>query len=149
MKNIIIFLDFDGVVNNKKFLLENPDKEINPTCVQLLNKLIKDTNASVVISSAWRIGHSLVWLQTTLEKVGFEYPERIIGATISNSKGQRGDEIDMWLRQLHIDAFVILDDDDDMSVVQDKLVQTSFETGLLEEHVEAAKKIIAEQLGEE
>jgi hypothetical protein len=30
----------------------------------------------------------------------------------------------MWLRQLHIDAFVILDDDDDMSVVKDKLVQT-------------------------
>jgi hypothetical protein len=153
IKNIIVFLDVDGVLNNKSFLLKRSDfeesSEFNPDNVKLLNKLLKETNASVVISSSWRIGHSLYWLQTMLEKVGFEYPERIIGATISDTKSQRGDEIDMWLRQLHIDAFVILDDDDDMSVVKDKLVQTNFETGLSEEHVEAAKRIIAEQLGEE
>lgn len=148
-KNIIIFLDIDGVLNNEIFLLKSGGVEaFDPDNVKILNKLIKETNASVVISSTWRIGHSLHWLQTMLEKVGFEYPERIIGATISNSKGQRGDEIDMWLRQLHIDAFVILDDDDDMSVVQDKLVQTSFNTGLLEEHIEMVKKIIDEQLSE-
>jgi hypothetical protein len=149
IKTIICFLDIDGVLNNKSFLLNNPGLEINPECIQLLNKLLKETNASVVISSSWRIGQSIYWLQNMLEKVGFKYPERIIGATISDSKGQRGDEIDLWLRQIHVDAFVILDDDDDMNVVQDMLVQTSFETGLLEEHVEKAKQIIAKQLRNE
>jgi hypothetical protein len=146
VKTIICFLDIDGVLNSQSFLLKNPGLEIDPERVQILNKLLEETNASVVISSSWRIGHPIFWLQNALEKVGFKYPERIIGATSSETKGQRGDEIELWLRQIHVDAFVILDDDDDMSTVQDMLVKTSFETGLLEEHIKKAKQIIAKQI---
>lgn len=60
MKNILVFLDIDGVLNNESFLLKSGGAEaFDPDNVKLLNKLIKETNASVVISSAWRIGHSL------------------------------------------------------------------------------------------
>lgn len=146
MKNILVFLDIDGVLNNHQTLLEQGTNAIDPENIRVLNKFLKETNASIVITSTWRIIHSIPWIQTRLEDAGFEYPERIIGATIRDSNGQRGDEIDLWLRQLHIDAFVIFDDDNDMSVVKDKLVLTSFKTGLLEEHVEKAKQIITEQL---
>lgn len=150
MKTILCFLDIDGVLNSNEFFIQNPSGlGLDPKRIQLLNKLLEETNASVVISSSWRIRYSIHSLQKMFEEVGFKYSERIIGATSSETTGKRGDEIDLWLRQIHVDAFVILDDDDDMSIVQDMLVQTSFETGLLEEHVEKAKRIIAKQLHNE
>jgi len=62
----IIFLDIDGVLNhqlwfknqkNKKVIdtdLEYNRSMIDETRVDLLNDLIKETKAKVVISSSWR-----------------------------------------------------------------------------------------------
>jgi hypothetical protein len=55
----------------------------------------------------------------------------------------RGQEIQAWLDGaprygIEVESFVILDDDSDMVHLADRLVKTSFETGLLDEHVDRA-----------
>jgi hypothetical protein len=141
----VIFCDFDGVCNN----LEAKDPKtiksepIDCRAVFLLNNLIEDTDACIVITSDWRIGHTLDWLQTMLKLAGLKYPEKVIVATINLPKQQRGKEIKTWINAVGgLDSFVILDDKDDMDPYKDHLVQTSCETGLVIEDVEKAKKIL-------
>lgn len=147
----VVFLDIDGVLNHSEFLknikrspggtISDLDM-IDPKAVALLNKLLDTTKANVVISSTWRIGNTLFHLQQLLSKAGFQFPERIIGATVSLTEGVRGAEINVWLQQVPVDKFVILDDDDDMDPLMDHLVQTSFEKGLQLKDVKIAKKIL-------
>lgn len=147
----VIFLDIDGVLNNEGSFTKSRMDTLDPTAVKLLNDLVMDTDACIVISSAWRIGNSLHWLQCMIAKVGFEFPERIIGATMEIShqtnggvwvSKTRGQEIALWLEQVPVDSFVIFDNDDDMDPVSDHLIQTTFKEGLLPEHIERAKKML-------
>lgn len=59
--------------------------------------------------------------------------------------GQRGDEIQAWLRQaaVAIDGIVILDDAENMVHLSPWLVRTSVETGLTEEDAERAIGVLA------
>ena len=145
----IIFLDFDGVMNNAGSL----DKidPLDSKAIQLLNDLVNATDACIVISSSWRIGNTLHWSQLMMARAGFKFPEKIIGATMEISdktnggiwvSKTRGQEIALWLEQVSVDSFVIFDDESDMDPVTDHLVKTTFETGLLEEHIERAKKLL-------
>jgi len=140
----IIFLDIDGVLNNKECFTGTQLDPIDPNALKLLNRLVMDTDACIVISSSWRIGNTLHWIQIMLEKAGFDFPERIIGATIEiiGRNKKRGQEIAMWLEQVSVDSFVIFDDDDDMEPVQDRLIQTTFEKGLLKEHIDKAREML-------
>lgn len=149
-KNIIVFLDIDGVLNHEDYLKysDNTDMSnmLDPKAINLINDLLQATKAKIVISSSWRLGHSLNEIQNLFQKVGFHYPERIIGATIDLPNKPRGDEIALWLAQVPIDAFVIFDDDEDMSSVQENLIQTQFVDGLQKIHIDLAKKLILKQL---
>jgi len=147
----IIFLDIDGVLNNAGSFKRAQMDPIDPYAIQLLNDLVKSTDSCIVISSAWRIGNTLHLIQVMMASVGFEFPERIIGATMEISDKtnggiwvakSRGQEIALWLNQVPVDSFVILDDNDDMNPVMDHLVKTTFDTGLQKEHIEQAKKIL-------
>ena len=53
-----IFLDVDGVLNDKYYLLFYADEDgvINQKSVDLLAKLVKQFNAKVILSSSWRNG---------------------------------------------------------------------------------------------
>lgn len=62
--------------------------------------------------------------------------------------GLRGHEIQDWLRHRaerrdDVEAFVIIDDDSDMDHLLPKLVKTTCATGLLDEHVEAAARLLS------
>ena len=48
----IIFLDIDGVLNNYNTLGEGANWE--PDLVKILNRIIKETKAKIVLSSTWR-----------------------------------------------------------------------------------------------
>lgn len=145
--HVVVFLDIDGVLNNEKLLKNNDGLDaLDADAIKLVNELLRETGANVVITSTWRLGHSLYWLQHMFKKTGFEYPERIIGATIDLPGKARGHEITLWLKQVPVDAFVVLDDDSDMPGVEDKHVKTTFKVGLTEEHVKRARQIINKQL---
>jgi hypothetical protein len=147
--NKYIFLDVDGVLNHELFYIEkhqhirhkeHEDKgeeydlgDIDEEKIKLLNNLIKDTGAKVIISSCWRLGRHSNDMQKFLEKKGFK--GEIIGSTprlyFQERKNYsysvpRGCEIKAWLemnKDKHGDKiskvkYVILDDDSDMLLWQ-------------------------------
>ena len=58
MANKVIFLDFDGpMIPIRAYWLPNqtkPASVFDPVAVSLLNKLVRDSGAKIVISSSWR-----------------------------------------------------------------------------------------------
>ena len=153
----IIFLDIDGVLNNVRtqemfedYIFISDDK------ILLLKELIDKTGAKVVLSSSWRKGWRFkdtnprcanedVRLFNALELKLKEY-----GITLISYTGHfwnRGKEIEDWLNNWNgekIESFVILDDMDSAEFApnSDRLVQTDISTGLTEEKVQEAIKLL-------
>lgn len=142
MKQNIIFLDFDGVI----VVAASHYGEADEGCVACLNEIIERTEASVVISSTWRIGRSIKDLEKLV--IGWGIKGRIAGMTPILARaigslviaGPRGKEIATWLKENRTlyKNFVILDDDADMHPLLHKLVQTKFDTGLQPKHISLA-----------
>lgn len=109
----VIFLDFDGVLNNGKFLFHNmsnyPDL-IMKEKVKLLNTLIERTNANIVFSTSWREQFTFEGLIEILEKVEFKYRDKCVGVTPIAENNKRISEIKEYIDTNNIDEFVILDD---------------------------------------
>lgn len=140
---------------------------IDIECVKLLNKL-KDIGTEIVISSSW--GYDEGRTEKMLKECGLEIP--IIGYTEHFHVDWfcRGNEIEKWLHdnfggmctkygydndsgmpyyrrhyhEVDIDyEFVIFDDNTDFLLGQkDNFIQTDERTGLTEEDVEKARKIL-------
>ena len=145
----IVFLDIDGILNCQSAYERGvckytqwEDKSLghyqtfDPVAKGFLNKLIKQTNADIVISSTWRhngINHMKnVWKNENMEGniIGItpDFRGDVAGYTIP-----RGCEIDAWLRaegfshinwsidiqkewmkKSNIANYIIIDDDSDM-----------------------------------
>lgn len=142
----VLFLDFDGVLNSHQWMQANADKfpmnhmwhhtHLDELAVGRLEKIVQATGAKVVISSTWRLLNSLPRLCDILQNHGFT--GEVIGIT-PRLGGPRGNEIASWLNDHGpIENFVIIDDDGDMVHLKHKLVQTSWDLGLQDEHVDAA-----------
>lgn len=152
----IVFLDIDGVVNSEQFYDKTKHKsgDFDPEAIALLNQL-KDLDVEVVVSSSW--GEDGV---KSLKAVGLELP--IIGCTQHFYQDWmcRGNEIEKWLH----DAFgsygtkygskyyqkdyeyVIFDDDADMLLGQlDNFIRTDRNTGLTQEDIDKAIKILTRE----
>lgn len=122
----IIFLDFDGVINNSKCWSASINAVTNaapgtvpipvaPECMERLNRLIAETGAYVVISSSWRKFAHWTSLGPSLANYGFkgtvigETPDLINdadwlhawrtreGAPFEYERLERGMEIKEWL----------------------------------------------------
>lgn len=156
-KRPIVFLDCDGVINSlatflcresrRKSTLGNHERT-DPIAVGLIERLCKQTNASIVLSSAWRTTNGtqrycLNRSRVTLANAGAGcLALRMIGVTTELPAGdyRRGREIHLWrLENGHKGPFVILDDDSDMMPEQRPwFVQTRFSTGFrLREYIHA------------
>jgi len=140
----IVFLDIDGVLVNKQYsALQAKDmRKFDPDCVKQLNRLLEAGDANVVVSSTWRLGYtSLQDLQHMLWDQGVACD--VVGTT-PQLDGVRGEEIQEWLdvSDLDIESFVILDDDSDMAHLLPFLVKTTFDRGLIAEHVDRALEVL-------
>ena len=144
----LIFLDIDGVLNSRHFILkmqglfDNPAHQIDPDAVARLNKITDATGAFIVVSSTWRlpfvIFNNIQGLKDLLQDHHITGP--FLGAT-PNSDGPRGNQIQDWLdshMDLHVDSFIILDDDSDMGALTSRLIKTTFDDGLQDSHVAQA-----------
>jgi HAD domain in Swiss Army Knife RNA repair proteins len=164
----VIFLDLDGVANSTAWFRRRgprpPGRDplvhnIDPLAIKRLNRLWEATRAVVVMSSTWRLWYSVRSLNEHLRGMGLA--ARVVGRTPDMTGktipmpelsptitrgARRGDEILDWL-QKHppVFSFVILDDEDDMGVLRDRLVQTSFDEGLTDAHVERATALLSVQ----
>jgi len=119
---------------------------LDPQAIARLNRLIKATGAAVVVSSSWRHGRTSAQLHGLLRSRGF------VGVVLDKTMDwgetengvfageQRGDEIHEWLdRHPEVGSFIVLDDDDDMDAVRERLIRTDMHAGgLLDAHVERA-----------
>lgn len=151
----VIFLDIDGVLNYKNFkkvvcgfIFVDDEK------VKLLKKIIDRTEAKIVLSSSWRMDRFYESkrekprdynLYQRLVKKLKEYDLTIYSHTPILTGGYRGKEICQWIQDWQgelIESFVILDDDNDMKPYMDRLIQTSWETGLTQENVERAVEML-------
>lgn len=150
-KNVIIFLDFDGVLHPFPTNSATSLFSSLPVFWSLLEAL---PEASVVITSTWREHHDLRTLTDLITANGGEHHrDRIIGVTPNMEhperilQGERQDEIEAWISANTFGSlrYVILDDIPDFfhpGCAQ--LYLTNYETGLVDDDV---PKII-EMLGE-
>lgn len=124
----VIFLDIDGVLNHEnhyKWLMETdeptplqrvyPYSEFNPRSCKILNRIIDETDAKIVLSSSWRLD-GITRMNNLFKYFGLP---RIYDITPSLCErfGSlcRGKEIDKWLNEHpEVTKYVILDDDSDM-----------------------------------
>lgn len=144
----VIFLDIDGVLNSyESFNSFGSWHTLCPNCVRRLEALVKDTKAKVVMSSAWRLAHSLPYIRRLLAVSGLSNSERVvIGATpiMYLQPHGRGREIDAWLKSNEevVENFVIIDDSTDMYPHMDRLVKTDPQIGFSLENVESVKRML-------
>lgn len=149
----VIFLDIDGVLNSDRSIFSLPMREIKPNsyrynyllsktdpiAVAILNRLVKDTNAKIVVSSANRkfFGEKIA---DVLKDMGVEAD--IIGITTTTG-GNRGTEIQAWLDLHEVGSYVILDDSSDMLESQrENFVNVDPKVGLDFGDLNLARKIL-------
>ena len=149
----IIFLDIDGVLNcenaylrrlthgfcqYKEFEVKTGEKDhyqtFYPPCKKLINKLIEETGANVVISSTWR-SSGLEWMRRVWQEEGmsgeiiditprfyhekFSVPRGIEIKEWLSSKGFEKinwseEEQQKYIEKSGIENYIIIDDDSDM-----------------------------------
>jgi diphthamide synthase subunit DPH2 len=156
----VIFLDIDGVLvtrNSIKYQYLNFPNEtsirFSKKAVKNLNKLIRLTEAKIVISSTWRLFHPLEKLQNIFEE------QKIKGKIISTTSVEkatieedipRGQKITDWLEQHpEVEQYLIIDDDVQADCIQFhpyNCVETSYKRGFApEERFNEALAILNEK----
>lgn len=163
----IIFLDIDGVLATPDFVKDGM-WALNPEKQKLLGRILAETGAEIVLSSSWRM-NNLENTKKHMEFEGFLFCDKLVGITIRAyhylERGTRihlsiprGVEIKQWIdTNIHSDngenwerkkrgidyTYVIIDDESDMLLEhKDNFVHTNSKTGLTEEDVEKAIKIL-------
>jgi hypothetical protein len=149
----VLFLDFDGVLNNKDYFrrrhaalmampvterLRLTDQDLAPENLAELAFIAATLpDMKVVVSSTWRLGRSLGDLCRMLVQGGL-HGQRVLGVTPRFGGKDRGIEIQDFIDMLNdrgdaVTSIVILDDDSDMAHLMPRLVKTDAAVGLTRE----------------
>lgn len=142
----VLFLDFDGVLNSeasfrweRRKMTEQIQNTLSPiACSNLQYALDKVPEMKIVISSTWRLMHTMEQLKAKLTEYGVD-ASRVIDITPNSFSRHRGREIGMWLDEhAEVTRAVIVDDDRDAHVFDDDKrvlsIQTDWFDGLLIGH---------------
>ena len=140
----VICFDCDGVLNSETWYkthrpgnLEGQDNDIDPKCIERLNKICSETGAYLVMSSDWRYDFNCSCKR--LYNAGLT--GLIIGRTemsiFSPKELSRGKEIQNWVDQnlTKDDQWCIIDDRTDMIPGQ-PFFKINWEVGLTDEDAE-------------
>lgn len=156
----ILFLDVDGVLNNRDSLNGDAphlgDAHISAWVVgiaqmELLKEIVDRTQCKIVLSSTWRLYmDGLVWLNRFFVKTGIDH--KIIISQTPNLSGdgrsgnipERNVEIAAWLKDNTVDNFVIVDDDPD-ACIDGHFVQTVFTDGLTREKADEIIRMLGSE----
>jgi hypothetical protein len=132
----ILFLDFDDVLNTAATLARG--ELFESANIDALNAVVDRTGAAIVVTSMWRIGASVDELEEILVQAGVHARGRVVGVTPCLAELTRGAEISAWLQQASVQVanYVILDDRSDMEALQERLVQTDPQFGLVYSQVD-------------
>lgn len=128
-KTKIIFLDIDGVLatdkqfmlNRKKFQEKNSwayDNNVpypfDDKCVKILNDILKQTDAEIVLTSDWKLHWDLIRLHEIFENNKVTKSPRMVTknnpVSFGNLSKNRANEIDQFLDHFNYVNYVIIDD---------------------------------------
>lgn len=137
----VVFLDFDGVLNPYKNY--KADCVFSKSAVQSLNDLLeKIPSLKIVVSSSWR-HKGLDFVKEVLKKNGVD-SSKVIDITDEKKREDRGKHVERWLStHKEVSKFVILDDDNHMDKLMDRLVKTNSYVGLTEKDVRKALELLS------
>nr|WP_274382741.1 HAD domain-containing protein [Methylorubrum extorquens] len=144
-----MFLDVDGVLNADRtpaWRGRDIVWRVEAACVGYLNEVLDRTGATVVVSSAWRIGphRGPEGCRAMLRERGVRARFHRDWRTKRMWGGPRGDEIAEWLsRHPEVTSWAIVDDDSDLLPGQRaRFVQTSGFDGLTRSKAELLVAIL-------
>ncbi|MDB5822198.1 MAG: hypothetical protein JWR21_902 [Herminiimonas sp.] len=130
----VLFLDIDGVLNSRRSVVafKGYPHSFSGECkgrfdwvaVALIRQLCEETGCSIVLSSSWRILHTVHECANGLDLPIFD--------KTPNLGGPRGLEVNAWLAEHpEITHYAIVDDNSDMLLDQmENFVQTDELVGL-------------------
>ena len=109
----VIFLDFDGVLNNNSYFLDSKEKApffLQDEKMILLKQIVDTTNAKIVLSTSWReIWNSDLDISLKLKDYFNSFDLSVYDVT-KNINYNRPLEISTWLKENNVNSYVILDD---------------------------------------
>ena len=156
----LVFLDLDGVLNcdttspngvepltsqSVHVSLERI-KGIDRRHVAILNRVVAETGAWIVISSSWRIMHGADETIETLFRAGFV--GHVLGATPDVGPHREQDVLgflESWDPQYRLASYAILDDGTDLGSLTPRLVLTNTDEGMTEKDADAVIRLLLEQ----
>jgi len=108
MRNRIIFLDCDGVLNRAQL---TDMRYFVPECFKEFQWIVQATDAQIVISSTWRTYDA--WYDMLKDFFG-AIDITVVGKTMENADGDKAEEIKNYIREhrSEISNYVVLDDID-------------------------------------
>jgi len=149
----VVFMDADGVLNNRTTMdryppsTSNPAHVVKPPCVAALNRITDTTGAWIVVTSTWRNDPECQARSTMQMHLAARGVTGLVeGCTPRLAYRTRGEEIQAWLDANNYKykslTFVVVDDDSDVAPFEDKFVPTSFETGMTEADADRAIELL-------
>lgn len=152
----IIFLDFDGVINNGPHIKRVGSLQIfDPESISQLCRVLNETGAKIVVSSTWRFLSTKDALNERLYLSGLPKDCVVDVTPMGTSEGKlgnaiielhmtRGQEINLWLsKNEHIKDWVAIDDDKEMNPLDlSRVVKTDYEIGLQAIHADQMIRIL-------
>lgn len=142
----VLFLDIDGVLNSLRSCYAfkgyphcfsaKDMAQFDHVAVSLIRRVCEETDASIVLSSTWRLMHTPHECANGLDLPIFDRTKQL--------NGPRGKEIAEWLsRHPEVTSYAIVDDDGDMLEEQRPyFVQTDGREGLSFSDFERLKEIL-------
>ena len=104
----IIFLDIDGVICTTSCYGRGKNNKwgtymFDSKCVALLNFIIQETGAEIILSSDWRNNHTLsemreIFAHNGVMKGPIGYTPSLKSYNGMNLEGGRADEIELWVK---------------------------------------------------
>lgn len=132
----IVFLDVDGVICTERSCASDDSRleVFDLVGIRLVERLLKDSGAKLVMSSSWRLDYTREGMEEILTKNGMTYfPWHDDWKTPTDPKGHRGREIQAWLdvHKTTVINYLILDDERLMLPNQKSFhVKTSWRDGI-------------------
>lgn len=116
---MVIFLDIDGVLVTREEITKSMGRnaKFKPAAVAALNKLCAITGGKIVVTSAWRVGKTLLELRELMASNKVKAP--VIGKTLQLTESEmpglargRAAEIIHWINEIGYPGdYVVVDDD--------------------------------------
>lgn len=140
---MLILLDIDGVLVlanswRKTEFLEDGFPVFNSRSVKALQRILSETNASVLLTTSHKLKYDVSQWRNLFESRGIN-AENVQRLTSDSLQTSRKDEILDWYKTKHSpnEAFVIIDDDKMLNAlpadIKDNLILTSPSIGLTDE----------------